>query len=182
MSGSDKGKGGGGVRNAHKNPALSKAERLRKFVERRREKYDSYDETKYNKVYFDEKTGGYVVEEKARYENSLASPNEKAKYKKEQGMCKDLANHGFAVEHLDDTTWGYDIHMNKVPADLKRLSSANNIARHAKHAVRDQGAKRVVFQFETMNDAIHKELNSLTNKGIHGWFYVTGQEDVLGWF
>lgn len=174
MSGSDKGKGGG-VRNAHKNPLMSKVEQLRKL-------YNSYDETKYNKVYFDEETGGYVVEEKERYKKSLASPNEKEKYEKEKGLCIDLAKHGFEIEHLDDSRWGYDIHMNKTSADLKKLSSANNIRRHAKHAVNEQKAERVVFKFEKMNDAIHNELNKLTTKGIHGYYYVTGKEDVLRCF
>ncbi len=54
--------------------------------------------------------------------------------------------------------------------------------RHAKHAVYDQKAERVVFKFEKMNDSIHKELNKLTEKGIHGCYYVTGEEDVLRWF
>ncbi|MBQ7735202.1 MAG: hypothetical protein IJT61_04615 [Bacteroidales bacterium] len=181
MSGADKSRGGS-VRTAHKSPTLSKEEKKRMMVERMRKIYDSYDEDRYNKVYFDEETGGYVVEEKARHEKSLKSPNEKEKYEKEKGMCIDLAKRGFKIEHLDDSGWGYDIHMNKTSADLKKLSSANNIRRHAKHAVYDQKAERVVFKFEKMNDSIHKELNKLTEKGIHGCYYVTGEEDVLRWF
>ncbi len=182
MSGSDKGKGGGGVRNAHKNPALSKAERLRKFVERRREKYDSFDETKYNKIYFDEKTGGYVVEEKARYEQGQKSKNAKEVYDKEQKMSVVLAKHGKRVEHLSDASGGHDVRVNGVSADLKKTKGANNLANYARKATRKQGAKLVVFQIDNLNHAVHFELNKLSDKGIHGWYFITGREEKLIWF
>lgn len=171
MSGADKSYGGG-VRSGHKNPTLSRVERLRK-------KYDSYDETKYNKVYFDEKTGGYVVEEKARYEQGQKSKNAKEVYEKEKNMSIVLAKHGKVVEHLSDASGGYDIKVNGISADLKKTKGANNLANYAKKATRKQGAKLVVFQIDEASRDVYFELNKLSKKGIHGFYYFTGNTNVL---
>ena len=46
-------------------------------------------------------------------------------------MCKDLARTGHHIEHLNGEGKGkgdtYDIHIDGVKADLKSVSSANNI-------------------------------------------------------
>ena len=50
-----------------------------------RAKYDSYG-SEWEKAYFDEKSGGYVVSNKLRIEHSKLSKNEKMKYDKEFEM------------------------------------------------------------------------------------------------
>lgn len=89
--------------------------------------------------YFDPETGGYVVTHRDRIESGNSSPNEKEKFYKEQDMCKDLATAGHHIEHLSDKDRSkrrtYDIHMDGVRADLKSVSSANNIEKYTRKAV-----------------------------------------------
>lgn len=67
-------------------------------------------------------------------------------------MCKDLATAGHHIEHLSDKdrpkSRTYDIHMDGVRADLKSVSSANNIEKYTRKAVKEQGAKAVVIRIE----------------------------------
>ena len=96
-------------------------------------------------------------------------------------MCIVLADAGFKVEHLAEIPRisSPDIRINGIPADLKRLSSPNNIRRHAKEAIEKQGAKLVVFQFDDWNDKFAQAIEELKRKGIHGYYFITGREDEV---
>lgn len=134
-------------------------------------------------------SSGYVATENKRIEDAQKSPNEREKYAKEKGMCVDLAFMGFQIEHLAETPGvssadtkivrapiNCRVKMNGEYADLKALSSANNIVRHGKDAIQKQNAEKVVFKFPDTIDRIkmHKELNKLVSKNIHGVFYFEG--------
>ena len=146
-----------------------------------REQYDSYNANEWEKTFFDEKTGGYLVTEKARIVKSKKSDNEFKKFDKEQGMCKVLARNGFTVEHLDDKNGNsYDIHLNKIKADLKKTGSHNNIEIYAKDAIRKQGAEIVVFEFENNTKDIHAKILKLVKTyDIHGFFYFSHSKDKI---
>jgi hypothetical protein len=65
------------------------------------------------------------------------------------------------------------VRINGVLGDFKRLSSHNNIVREAKNAVRKQGAKVVLFQFDNETDAIHKQLEVLKMLRIRTYYFFT---------
>ena len=131
-----------------------------------REKYDSYDSALWEKNYFDDDTGGYLVIEKIRIKQSEKSKNEGEKFLKEYEMCITLAKAGYTVEYLESKPNSYDIHLNGIKADLKKTAGHNNMAHYAKKAVKKQGADMVVFEFEIMTGKIHEELNKLKILGI----------------
>lgn len=56
-------------------------------------------------------------------------------------------------------------------ADLKALSSANNIIKRAKYAIINQKAELVLFEFPSRTPSIENTLKSLSVKGIHGYYY-----------
>lgn len=106
----------------------------------------------WQKTYFDPDTGGFVVTHKERIESGNKSPNEHEKFQKEQTMCKDLAEQGHKVEHLSDNGrkkgQTYDVNFDGEHADLKSVTSHNNIEKYVRHAVREQGAKTVIVRVE----------------------------------
>ena len=54
-----------------------------------------------------------------------------------------------------------------------------NMVHYAKHAIREQGADMVVFEFEKMTDKIHKELNKLNGLGIKVKYYTSENRNVI---
>ena len=151
--------------------------------------YFQYDD-KWEKTLLDNETGGFVVTSKERIAFADKSPNEKGKFQKEQGMCKDLAHMGFQIEHLSEISGisSPDIKIVRSPvksivkingeyADLKALNSTNNIVRHAKDAIEKQGAAKVVFKFPASIDKgkLYNAINKLTTKGRHGIYYFEGE-------
>lgn len=139
----------------------------------------------------DATNGGYVATEMSRIAFSQKSPNEKNKYAKEKEMCIDLAHMGFQIEHLSEVSGisSSDIRIVKSSpkslikingeyADLKALSSANNILRHGKDAIERQGASKVVFRFSPAIDKarMNSEINKLKNRNIHGIYYFEGSK------
>ena len=150
------------------------------YIKEARAKFDSYKTDEWEKNYFDEDTGGFVVTHKGRIALSQKSDNELKKFNKEQNMCQVLAKNGYAVEHLDDRNGNsYDIHLNGIKADLKKTGSHNNIVNYAKEAIRQQGAEIVIFEFEKETDMIHAEILQLKRKGIHGKYYFSKKKDVI---
>lgn len=81
-------------------------------------------------------------------------------------MCIDLANQGHKIEHLSDKGRKkgetYDIHLDGLKADLKSVSSHNNIEKYVRHAVRGQGAKVVIIRVENKANK-KKVIDSLRN-------------------
>lgn len=150
-----------------------------------------YDATTWDITMVDATSGGYVATEIDRIRFSEKSSNEKRKYEKEKGMCIDLAHMGFQIEHLSEVSGisssdvrivrsppGSIIKINGEYADLKALSSANNILRHGKDAIERQGAAKVVFKFSPAIDKsrMNSEINKLKNRNIHGIYYFEGSK------
>lgn len=131
-------------------------------------------------TYYNNATGGYIATMTARAEFAKRNKQETAKFGKEQAMCIVLANAGFKVEHLAETPGisSPDIRINGVPADLKRTASATNIWKYARHAIKEQGAKKLVFQFDDFNSSFIEEMEKLRKRGIHGYYFVTGENTV----
>lgn len=148
--------------------------------EKIRKQYEAYDEKRWKKELFGGEKGGYLVTEKTRIESGMQNKQEKAKYDKEYEMCQTFARAGYRMEHLGETPGvsSPDVTINGVPADLKRTKGGGNIVKYAKKAVRQQGAKMVLFQLDEMNAGIYKELNQLKQMGIHGKFFVTGEDRI----
>lgn len=97
-------------------------------------------------------------------------------------MCKTLAKNGHTVVHLADkkrSDGSYDILLDGHKADLKSTKGANNIGNYAKHATRKQGAELVVFEFKKVDGAVHREINKLNQKGIHGFYYEKGSSKLI---
>lgn len=115
----------------------------------------------------------------------LARYAEWEKFEKEQTMCKDLANMGHKIEHLSDINRPkgetYDIHYDGEKADLKSVSSHNNIEKYVKHAVRDQGAKTVIVRIEDSANRgkVMNALNSAKRKYGHTIKYYFQSEKKL---
>ena len=142
-------------------------------------KYNSYGSQWRRMWYYN--TGGFLVAHSTRYENSQKNKNEKAKYDKEVAMCRVLAQKGYQIEMLEEVPGisSPDITIDGTKADLKRLSSANNIERHAKEAVREQGADIVIFQFDNETEAIHTKLYKLKKMGYKVLYFFTGRENEV---
>lgn len=93
-----------------------------------------------------------------------------------------LAKNGHTVVHLDDSKRSdgtYDILLDGYKADLKSLNSANNISKRASKATKNQGAELVVFEFKKIDGAVHREINKLSNKGVHGYYYEKGSNQLI---
>lgn len=127
-----------------------------------------YLDTKGEHIFFDERTGGYVIVNAGRYEQRLKSKQEQLKFDKEIEMSKVLATNGRRVILLDEDVRvsSPDILLNGKTAELKKLSSHNNIVKEAKDAVRKKNAKVVVFEFKERTDAIWRELQKLRASNI----------------
>ena len=149
------------------------------YIRRARAKFNAYS-SKWEKSYFDDNTGGYIVTDKYRIAQSYISKNETEKFYKEYGMCMTLAKNGHSVEYLIDKKSSYDIHLNSIKADLKKTGSHNNIVNYAKEAIREQGAEIVVFEFENNSKEIHTQLLKLSKMyGIHGYFYFSDNKGKI---
>lgn len=162
----------GGVRYSHSSPS-------REYKEFRGYSRD------WEKTYFDSETGGFLVTHKERIESAKQSPNEREKFDKEQSMCIDLANQGHKIEHLLDKGRKkgetYDIHFDGLKADLKSVSSHNNIEKYVRHAVRDQGAKVVIIRIEegANKENVMKSLRGAKRKYGHRIVYYYQSDKTL---
>ena len=110
---------------------------------------EQYDKETWEYTYIAE--NGYVVTHKDRIVEANKTKQEKKKYEKELNMCKILANIGHRIEHLSDKgredNLTYDIKFDGIPADLKQIDGGpNNIVRYARKALKEQGAKAVIFE------------------------------------
>ena len=81
-------------------------------------------------------------------------------------MCHDLAEAGHKIEHLSDKNrkpgYTYDIHYDGQKADLRSVSSHNNIEKHIRKAIKEQGAKVVILRIEDKADRT-KVMKALQN-------------------
>lgn len=141
---------------------------------------EMYPEDIWEHTYKDPNTGGYVVTERTRIKDSLKSPNEREKYAVEKRMNIVLAKNSFRIEHRHENSGvsSCDIMLNEIPADLKSVSSHNNIAKRYKKAVRQQGAKAVVFEFTKKTEMIKRELLNYNGSEIPLYYYYLGEDIV----
>lgn len=124
--------------------------------------------------------GGAIKADKFRMEKAATNKQETQKFEKELNMADMYARQGHKVELVKEKTGvpTPDAIIDGKKVDFKSLSSANNIIRHAKEAIRKQGADEVWFEFTTKNSEITKEIQNLTRMGIHGKYYFRGEGTV----
>lgn len=166
-----------GKKNCH---ACTKVSALKLKVVARKKEYNAFGK-EHKKDYFNKKNGGYLVTDKSRIKQAQSSRQEATVYNKEREMCLVFAKAGFAMRHRY-TQYGnltFDVFCNEKQADLKRTSSHNNIHKYASHAVKKQGAKIVLFQFDKFTPRIKSELRKLSREGIHGYYFITNKEETI---
>jgi hypothetical protein len=157
------------------------ATKLQKFTVDSRQEYLGHDTKKWQRDYFNRDNGGYLVIDRDRIEHSKISKNENEKYNKEYAMSMTFAQNGYKIEMLKERSGlsSSDITINGIMADLKKTSSHNNIVGYAKKAVDKQGAKIVLFEFDTMTGKIHNELNKLKRLGIKVKYFTSDNKMAI---
>jgi DNA-binding LacI/PurR family transcriptional regulator len=95
-------------------------------------------------------------------------------------MSKVFAKNGYMIELREGKKAGdtYDVKINGFKADLKSVSSHNNIIRHAKKAINKQGAQMVFFEINEMDDRKRQALANLKRKGIKVLYYEKSKNKV----
>ncbi|MCD8313418.1 MAG: hypothetical protein LUC24_04590 [Bacteroidales bacterium] len=148
-------------------------------IEDSKKEYDSFDESQWTKAGF-EPNGGYLVIWSNRIPAAKASKNSRDIYQKESGMCKVFARNGYRMVMLEEKSGvsSPDVLINGIRADLKKTKNVNNIEKYAKKAVRDQGAKLVLIQFDEINDNVLGKIRKMSSEGIHGKYFKTGSEEL----
>lgn len=132
----------------------------------------------WEKDYFNGTNGGYLATHLDRRKAAEASKNERQKYEKEEAMCRAFAEGGYRVEHQAEQPGisSPDILIDGLKADLKRVSSHNNVVKYARKAIEKQGAECVLFQIDNMTEQMRSELNALKRRNIKVLYFVTGEE------
>lgn len=136
----------------------------------------------YEVTYVDKESGGLLITEKGRIAQSEKGKQEMQKYEKEKDVCLTLAKNGHSVTHVSDVKKSketFDIIIDGKKADIKCKSSANNISRNAHKATNSQGAQIVVFRFDKINSTVNFEINKLSDKGIHGYYFEKGSLKLM---
>ena len=136
------------------------------------------DTNVYRADYYSDK-GGLLLTNRKRIEEGEKNSNELEKFEKEHSMCEVLARGKNNVEYLESVEKRYDILIDGEAADLKKLSSVNNIHRYASQAVKKQGAKIIVFEFTVETTEIHIKLNDIKKHGYHCIYYFSKNKDAL---
>ncbi|MCL1937603.1 MAG: hypothetical protein FWF52_04305 [Candidatus Azobacteroides sp.] len=151
------------------------------YIREARTQYNLYG-SEWQRDYFNRDNGGYLVIDKQRIEHSKISKNEKEKFDKEYAMSMIFAQNGYKIEMLKERS-GFsssDITINGITAELKKTSGSGNIEKYAKKAIREQGAKKVVFEFENNLKDIHTKLLKLGKVyDIHGYFYFSDNKNKI---
>lgn len=144
-------------------------------------KFDSYPDSQYEKTYFDEKNNGYLVTDKQRIATATQNEDELRKYIKEHNMCVTFANAGHTIEHLSEISGvsSSDVRFDGIPAELKKTENENHIIDYAIKATTKQGAQIVLFQVDVMNARVRGKFRYLSNHGIHGYYFITGDENNI---
>lgn len=132
----------------------------------------------WEKDYFNGTNGGYLATHLDRRKAAEASKNERQKYEKEEAMCRAFARAGYRVEHQAEQPGisSPDILIDGLKADLKCVSSHNNVVKYARKAIEKQGAECVLFQIDNMTEQMRNELNALKRRNIKVLYFVTGEE------
>ena len=144
------------------------------------DEYEALGE-EWQKDYFNGNNGGFLATHRQRIEAGSINKNERLKYKKEAGMCRVFAENGYRMEHQAEVPGvsSPDVLIDGKPADLKRVSSHNNIVRHAVKAVKKQGAEEVLFQVDTFTDEVRREFAVLKRMNIKVRYFITGEGKMI---
>lgn len=134
----------------------------------------------WEKDYFNGTNGGFLATHQDRRKAAEASKNERQKYEKEEAMCRAFARAGYRVEHQAEQPGisSPDILIDGLKADLKRVSSHNNVVKYARKAIEKQGAECVLFQIDNMTEQMRNELNALKRRNIKVLYFVTGEKRI----
>lgn len=132
-------------------------------------------------TYVNKEKGGVLFTRKKRISDSRINSNERSKFDKEQGMARVLVDNGYLVEHLGEIPGqaGGDLRVNGIYSELKKLSSHNNIARHAKFAFEEKKVDLLIIEFTKETEKIHSELWKLVQKGYKVKYYFSGRESSI---
>jgi hypothetical protein len=143
--------------------------------------YQAHNTQYWRHDYFNHQHGGYLVTHRQRIAHSHASKNETDKFNKEFAMAMVFAKNSFRIELLEEIPRipSPDVTINDIFADLKRLSSHNNIVREAKKAIYEQGAAVILFQFDNETEEIHKQIEVLKQREISACYFFTGREKSI---
>jgi hypothetical protein len=149
-----------------------------KTIDEALHEYQSHNTQHWRHDYFNSDNGGYLVTHRQRIAHSHASKNETEKFSKEVAMAMVYTQNGFRIELLEEVPRipSPDVTINGIFADLKRLSSHNNIVHEAKNAIYKQGADIVLFEFDKETEGIYKQLEVLKIKEIDVYYFFTGRE------
>lgn len=135
----------------------------------------------WQKDYFNGSNGGFLATHRERVTAGGINKNERLKYKKETDMCRVFARNGYRIEHQAEQPGisSPDVVIDGMKADLKRVSSHNNVVKYARKAVEKQGAECVLFQIDSMTEQMRNELNALKRRNIKVLYFVTGEEKLI---
>ena len=117
-----------------------------KLIEVAKQKYNSYS-SEWEKAYFDEISGGYVV-----IHNGHKLDPDTGKY--ELRTVELLAKRGYSVEMMDESCFQktqYDIKVDNIPTEIKVMNGFRNIHNRAEKAAM-QGASRIIYYINFDND------------------------------
>ena len=146
----------------------------------------SYDSS-WERTYFHEETGGFVVTSLMRISEANKSKNNLTIFFKERRMCIKLSSFGFQIEHLYELPGvsspdialrrhGCYVRIHGKTAELKQLSSSNKIYREGINARYKKGADLLIIEFTKHTMGILREIGRLTGKGVHGYYYFLNED------
>lgn len=119
--------------------------------------------------------GGRVITPRKRFEKANSEKNQNAIFAKELRMANRFASNGHIIEFAEDDKGSYDVLFDGIKADFKSTSSPVNIVKYAKHAIFEQGAELVLFEFTEWNSKFIEEIVRLKRLGIHGKYLHPNQ-------
>ena len=151
-------------------------------------RYNSYDETIWKQVFFDARTGGFVVRKKQRILEGNVSEQARADLLKERISARRYASWGFQIEHLDEPKKqggnpdarlrrrGPSARVNGILADFKQVDSPKKVYTRGIEAL-EQNAKLVLFHFTFPRSSKwwKSRLNHLIKEGVRGYYYFDGE-------
>lgn len=134
----------------------------------------------WQKDYFNKTNGGYLVSNKNRITKSKINKQETEKFKKEFSMSKVFAQAGHRIELLDEISGisSPDALFNGLKADLKSISSHNNVIKHCVKAIKKQNADIVLIEFTNETKEIHEVILELKRKRFQVYYYFKGENIV----
>lgn len=122
--------------------------------------------------------GGFLQTNYKRIEEGQQNKQERAKFEKEFNMCHTLAKNNYIIIYRESIQGQYDITINGIPADLKKVNSNKQIYHHARKAIEKQSAKAVIFELNKLDTQAWKELNKIKAKGWKCYFFTAENKNV----